>query len=52
MKVPQVQGNLSPSMCELIDVALWEESWGWEKLCTARYTPGFDVFGTRDKGDV
>ena len=50
--VPQVQGKSSQSMCELIDVALGEELCRWEKLCTARKTPGFNVSGTRDNGDV
>ena len=47
-KVPQVQEKLSLLMWELMDVALGEGSCRWEKLCTARYMPGFDVFGTKD----
>ena len=52
MKVPQVQGKASESMCELMEVVLGEGLCGWEKLCTAQKTPGFDVFGTRDNGEV
>ena len=35
------------SMWELMDVALGEGSCGWEKLWTARYLPGFEVFGNK-----
>ena len=52
MEVPQVQGKASESMCELMEVVLGEGLCGWEKLCTAWKTPGFDVFGTRDNGEV
>ena len=50
--VPQVQGKSSLSMCELIEVTSAVGSCGKEKLWTAQNFPGFDVFGTRDSGEV
>src|SRR6266702_3365809 len=35
VKVPQVHGKLSPSICELIEVASGRGLCGWEKLCMA-----------------
>ena len=49
--VPQVQEYSLLSMWELMEVALWRGSCGWEKLCTARNLPGFDVLGTRERGE-
>ena len=51
-KVPQVHGKSLQLMCELIDVASEEGTCRWEKLCTTQYMPGFDVLGTRDRGEV
>ena len=52
VKVPHVHGKLLLSMRELMDVTSADGSCGWEKLWTAWYLPGFDVFTTRDSGEV
>ena len=51
-KVPHVHGNSSLLIRELIDVTAGRGLWGCEKSCTARNFPGFEVFGTNDKGEV
>jgi hypothetical protein len=52
VKVPHVQGKLSLSMWELMEVASGEGVWGKEKLWTARNFPGLEALGTKDSGDV
>ena len=52
MNVPQVHGNSSLLMRELIDLASGEGLCGKEKLWTARYLPGLEAFGTNDSGEV
>jgi hypothetical protein len=51
-KVPQVHGKSSLLMWELINVVSGEGLWGNEKLCIARYFPGFDALGMKDRGEV
>lgn len=52
VKVPQVHGKSSLSMCELMEEAWREGSWGKEKLCTAWKVPGLDALGTKERGKV
>lgn len=52
LKVPQVHGKSSLSMCELMEVALGDGLWGKEKLCMAQNFPGLDALGTKERGEV